>query len=40
MKENSLPFYSTLENLKFSNNLKHKKSSIIEILTAFKKFKF
>jgi hypothetical protein len=39
MKEISSPSYSTLEIFKFSDNLKHKKSSIIEILRAFKKFK-
>jgi len=39
MKEISSPSFSTLEIFKFSNNLKHKKSSIIEILKAFKKFK-
>jgi hypothetical protein len=39
MKEISSPSYSTLENFKFSDNLKHKKSSIIEILRSFKKFK-
>jgi hypothetical protein len=39
MKEISSPSYSTLEIFKFSDNLKHKKSSIIEILKAFKKFK-
>jgi len=38
MKEISSPSYSTLEIFKFSDNLKHKKSSIIEILKAFKKF--
>jgi hypothetical protein len=38
VKEISSPSYSTLEIFKFSNNLKHKKSSIIEILKAFKKF--
>jgi hypothetical protein len=39
VKEISSPSYSTLEIFKFSDNLKHKNSSIIEIMRAFKKFK-
>jgi len=39
MKEISSLLYRTLENLKFRNNSKYKKKSIIEILKVFKKLR-